>query len=89
MPSASLLAYGSANPGDSHPSGMRIGSVQPFSRLAVQLCFKLAEREGFEPPEPCGSPDFKSGAIDHSATSPSEHVEKLLGGLQAECPSLK
>jgi hypothetical protein len=28
------------------------------------------ERVGFEPTEPFGSPDFKSGAFDHSATSP-------------------
>jgi integrase len=32
---------------------------------------KMAEREGFEPPEPCGSAVFKTAAIDHSATSPS------------------
>jgi len=31
---------------------------------------KMAEREGFEPPVPCGTPDFESGAFDHSATSP-------------------
>jgi hypothetical protein len=31
---------------------------------------KVAEREGFEPPVPCGTPDFESGAFDHSATSP-------------------
>ena len=30
----------------------------------------MAEREGFEPPEPCGSAVFKTAAIDHSATSP-------------------
>jgi hypothetical protein len=30
----------------------------------------MAEREGFEPPEPCGSVVFKTTAIDHSATSP-------------------
>ena len=38
----------------------------------VQTCpiVKVAEREGFEPPEPCGSPHFECGAIDHSATSP-------------------
>jgi len=24
---------------------------------------KVAERKGFEPPEPCGSPDFKSVKI--------------------------
>ena len=31
---------------------------------------KMAEREGFEPPEPRGSTVFKTAAIDHSATSP-------------------
>ena len=37
----------------------------------------LAERAGFEPAEPCGSPDFESGTFDHSATSP--------GGLHDRC----
>ena len=32
--------------------------------------FFLAEREGFEPPEPRSSTVFKTAAIDHSATSP-------------------
>ena len=31
---------------------------------------KLAEKEGFEPSVPCGTPDFESGTFDHSATSP-------------------
>jgi integrase len=31
----------------------------------------LAEREGFEPPGPCGPAVFKTAAIDHSATSPA------------------
>ena len=30
----------------------------------------LAEREGFEPSEPCGSPLFESGQFNHSCTSP-------------------
>jgi hypothetical protein len=30
----------------------------------------LAEREGFEPPEPLSSTVFKTAAIDHSAISP-------------------
>jgi hypothetical protein len=30
----------------------------------------MAEREGFEPPEPCGSTVFKTAAFDRSATSP-------------------
>ena len=32
--------------------------------------FFLAEREGFEPPEPLSSTVFKTAAIDHSAISP-------------------
>jgi hypothetical protein len=31
---------------------------------------KVAERVGFEPTVPCGTPDFESGTFDHSATSP-------------------
>jgi DNA-binding transcriptional LysR family regulator len=30
----------------------------------------VAERVGFEPTVPCGTPDFESGTFDHSATSP-------------------
>ena len=30
----------------------------------------MAESEGFEPPDPCGSTVFKTAAIDHSANSP-------------------
>ena len=30
----------------------------------------VAEREGFEPPEPFSSTVFKTAAFDHSATSP-------------------
>lgn len=38
----------------------------------------MAEREGFEPPGPCGPAVFKTAAIDHSATSP-EVVETARG----------
>lgn len=31
----------------------------------------MAEGEGFEPPEPCGSTVFKTAAIGHSAILPS------------------
>ena len=34
------------------------------------LPFEMAEREGFEPPEPFGSVVFKTTAIGHSAISP-------------------
>ena len=33
---------------------------------------KMAEREGFEPPEPFGSMVFKTTAFDHSAISPHD-----------------
>ena len=36
------------------------------------LFFIMAERVGFEPTVPCSTPDFESGTIDHSATSPLE-----------------
>ena len=32
--------------------------------------FTVAEREGFEPPEPFSSTVFKTAVIDHSTTSP-------------------
>ena len=38
----------------------------------------LAEREGFEPPVPYGTPDFESGTFDHYATSPVENGLYLL-----------
>ena len=42
----------------------------------------LAEREGFEPPGPCGPTVFKTAAIDHSAISPCRTIrsnEKSIG----------
>ncbi len=41
---------------------------RPVGRLFSSF---LAEREGFEPSVPCSTPDFESGTIDHSATSPT------------------
>ena len=38
----------------------------------------LEEREGFEPSEPYGSPDFESGTFDHSATSPGALNARLI-----------
>ena len=38
--------------------------------LPCHCRIRLAERVGFEPTVPCGTPVFKTGAIDHSATSP-------------------
>jgi hypothetical protein len=42
---------------------------------------ELAEREGFEPPDPCGSTVFKTAAFDHSATSP-ERAKIITDDLQ-------
>ena len=42
----------------------------PFGLLSRFEVFVLAERVGFEPTVPCGTPDFESGTFDHSATSP-------------------
>ena len=46
----------------------------PTKLLSEALLLILAEREGFEPPEPLSSSVFKTGAIDHSATFPSAKV---------------
>lgn len=46
-------------------------SRQAEFELQVGLSLtNLAEGQGFEPWEPRGSPVFKTGAIDHSATPP-------------------
>ena len=41
----------------------------------------LAERVGFEPTVPCGTPDFESGTFGHSAISPRTRdcISGLLG----------
>ena len=36
-----------------------------------------AEREGFEPPVPLGTPVFKTGVIDHSTISPERGNPQL------------
>ena len=41
-----------------------------------QLPSLLAEDEGFEPPDPCGSTVFKTAAIDHSANPPKYATPK-------------
>ena len=38
----------------------------------------MAEREGFEPPDPFESMVFKTTAFDHSATSPNLYVFFIL-----------
>src|SRR5271166_2882405 len=38
--------------------------------LSKSFIINMAEGVGFEPTDPCGSPVFKTGAIDHSAIPP-------------------
>ncbi len=42
----------------------------------------MAEEEGFEPPEPCGSTVFKTAALNHSATPPSGKTQRDQSGGQ-------
>ena len=46
-----------------------VGTGGRFREVLVLLA-KLAEREGVEPPEPCGSTVFKTAAFGHSAIPP-------------------
>ncbi len=46
----------------------------PFLHPAPNPKSDSAEREGFEPPEPCSSTVFKTAAIDHSAIFPSAKI---------------
>ena len=45
----------------------------------------FAEREGFEPPDPCRSTVFKTAAIDRSAISPPAKVQRFLILTNAGC----
>jgi hypothetical protein len=47
-----------------------------FSVVFVFVPWHPAEREGFEPPDPCRSTVFKTAAIDRSAISPGAKVQK-------------
>ena len=56
------------------------GVLIPSNAKKGSLSFLfLAEREGFEPPVPLSTPVFKTGAIDHSATSPRCFFVKYCG----------
>ena len=49
------------------------GRFADFERNYLQIqtiVLTLAEREGFEPPDPCESTVFKTAALNHSAISP-------------------
>lgn len=55
-------------------------SLHKFAICAFKI--KLAEREGFEPPDPCGSTVFKTAAINHSAISPKQKIQSCLTFIQ-------
>ena len=58
------------NPRYGYPhTWFRVRHNRPLCHLSLKYK-KNAEREGFEPPEPCSSTVFKTAAIGHSATSP-------------------
>ena len=46
-----------------------------------------AEREGFEPPVPCGTTVFKTVAIDHSAISPIDAGKVVFSKASAKVKS--
>ena len=46
--------------------------------LRITQAHSLAEKEGFEPPDPCRSTVFKTAAIDHSAISPGAKLHIFL-----------
>jgi hypothetical protein len=49
-------------------AGMDKSALRAASQTRVT---QMAERVGFEPTVPCGTPVFKTGALDRSATSPN------------------
>ena len=44
--------------------------------------FRVAEREGFEPPVPLGTPVFKTGVIDHSTIFPKGCLDSFLASVE-------
>jgi hypothetical protein len=44
------------------------------TRMQRMRALGVAEREGFEPPVPCGTSDFESDTFDHSDTFPGAKV---------------
>lgn len=43
----------------------------------MSLSHSFAEREGFEPPVPCGTAVFKTAVIDHSTISPKKSLSYM------------
>ena len=88
-----VTRFGFASPSDTwapwRPSNPSLYADLAFSKARHRRPLeKVAEREGFEPPEPCGSTVFKTAAIDHSATPPMGVIVKdAARSLHARRPS--
>ena len=65
--------------------GLLKSTKRKKSCKSFDLQDSTAEREGFEPPVPCSTPVFKTGAFDHSAISPKMLYSGLNGCKDTEC----
>jgi hypothetical protein len=57
------------------PTHMSRETVADHPGQLLNIC--QAVGEGFEPPVPCGTPVFKTGAFDHSATRPRRIMTRV------------
>ena len=67
---------------DKSPETLQTERIPPFptKKRAVEfLLLFVAEREGFEPPDPRRSTVFKTAAFDHSAIFPGAKVQPFFG----------
>ena len=69
-----------------HRPRIRNGRVIRGLAARSRRRWAMAEEEGFEPPEPFGSTVFKTAAIDHSATPPSQREGLICLGAPAQVP---
>jgi hypothetical protein len=57
---------------DQNEKSLQNFSLQAFLTILYLKILKVAEREGFEPPEAFTSTVFKTAAFDRSAISPAQ-----------------
>jgi hypothetical protein len=62
-----------------HIEGFGLEIMRDIRQKTSVISAGLAEREGFEPPDPCGSTVFKTAAFDRSATSPAPAFSRPRG----------
>ena len=53
----------------------KLGMIGERITQPTDYRLRLAEREGFEPPDPCRSTVFKTAAFDRSAISPKTNAK--------------